>query len=94
MMQRLQGITAKRIRERSPWIISPFRYYREPPMHKVLSYKYNPHTPLREIIFVPIVVRPIILTYVIYQPLHTCLCNIHILICVCIYMYICVRTKV
>lgn len=34
MMQRLQGITAKRIRERSPWIISPFRYYREPPMHE------------------------------------------------------------
>lgn len=86
MMQRLQGITAKRIRERSPWIMSPFCYYREPPMHEVLSYKYNPHTPLREIIFVPIVVRPIILTYVIYQPLHTCL---HLCVYIYIYVHMC-----
>lgn len=53
-----------------PNIVSPFCHYREPPMHVVLSYKYNPCTPLREIIFVPIVVRPIILTYAICQPLY------------------------
>lgn len=82
MMQRLQGITAKRIGERSPWIMSPFCYYRELPMHEVLSYKYNPHTPLREIIFVPIVVRPIILTSVICQPLY-----VHVYTYVYIYIH-------
>lgn len=66
-----------------PNIVSPFCHYREPPMHVVLSYKYNPCTPLREIIFVPIVVRPIILTYAICQPLY-----IHIYLCTRFYAHI------